>query len=147
AEVATKAGDKARAEELYRRSLNEYPAFIAPVIQLAQLMLARGASPEEVAAEVTTDRPSATLLLATACYEAGHFEAGERWFREVLAKQPANAPARIGLAEALLSQKRYADAAAEAALEPADSLLAAQAGSSQLFAHAAVGDSATVRST
>jgi tetratricopeptide (TPR) repeat protein len=146
-EIAQKAGDNARAEEHYRTSLAEHPAFIAPVIRLAQLMLERGATPAEVAAEVPTDRPSAALLLATACYEAGHFEAGEQWFRSVLERQPANGAARIGLSEALLSQKRYADAAAEAALEPADSVLAAEAASAQLFAHAAAGDTASLRST
>ena len=73
------------------------------------------------------DRPSARLLAATALYEAGRAEDAESWFRHVLEAQPANSAARIGLAEALLSQRRYAEAAAEAAAEPADSPLAGAA--------------------
>jgi tetratricopeptide (TPR) repeat protein len=110
------------------------------VFPLAALMLERGVAPADVRAELTVERPSALLLFATACYEAGQAVDAEGLFREVLERQPANGAARVGLAEALLSQKRYADAAVEAAAEPEGSALAAVAGSELLFALAAAGD-------
>jgi hypothetical protein len=58
----------------------------------------------------------------------------------VLAARPGTAVARIGLVETLLAQQRYTEAAAEAALEPADSPMAAAAGEAELFAYAAAGD-------
>ena len=42
-------------------------------------------------------------MLGTALYEAGRAEAAEPHFRAVLERQPANGPARVALAECLLS--------------------------------------------
>jgi tetratricopeptide (TPR) repeat protein len=134
-----------QAEELYRRSLEEYPSYVGPVLPLATTMLARGAGAEETAAAIAAEKPSSVLLLATALYEAGHTEAAEASFRRVLDRQPGNGPARIGLVESLLSQKRYAEASAEAAVVDQDSPLAVEAASSRLFALAAAGDAPGVR--
>jgi tetratricopeptide (TPR) repeat protein len=139
AELHQDKGDRETAERYFVRSLQEYPEYGAPVLPLAISMLERGAPPEEVAA-VVPDRPSASLLAATAFYESGHTEVAEAWFRRVLERQPANPVARIGLVETLLAQSRWEEAAAEAALEPDDSPLAAVARSSELFAYAALGD-------
>jgi tetratricopeptide (TPR) repeat protein len=130
----------AEAEALYRQALDQHPDFVAPVLHLAALMLRRGASDEEVQATVPAERPSARLLLATAFHECERHEAAEAGFRAVLSRQPANGVARIGLVESLLSQRRYGEAAAEAALEPADSPFSALALLSGLFAAAAEGD-------
>ena len=62
----------------------------------------------------------------------------------MLDAQPANSAARIGLAEALLSQRRYADAAAEARSEPADSPLHGAAIEVQVFAAAVARDHAAI---
>jgi tetratricopeptide (TPR) repeat protein len=140
AELESEAGRGSEAEKLYLRSLADHPDFVAPVLPLASLMLERGVAAAEVRSRLTLERPSALLLFATACYEAGHAVDAEGLFREVLERQPANGAARVGLAEALLSQSRYADAAVEAAAEPEDSALAAVAGSELLFALAAGGD-------
>ena len=51
----------------------------------------------------------------------------------MLERQPTNGAARIGLVESLLSLKRYEQAIAEAAKEPEDSPVRAQAAVSQLF--------------
>ena len=50
-------------------------------------------------------------MLGTALYEAGASAAGEAQFRAVLARQPHSGRARVALAEALLAQRRYAEAA------------------------------------
>jgi len=128
------------AEQLYRRALAEHPDFVGPILPLVGVMLGRGATPDEVAAVVPAGKPSAMLLLATGCYEAGRPEAAEAWFRAVLERQPGNGVARVGLVESLLSQRRYEDAAAEARLEPADSPVAPIAAVAELFALAASGN-------
>jgi tetratricopeptide (TPR) repeat protein len=145
AEISTDRGDDDAALELYRRALAEHPQFVAPVLPLATLLFRGGADPASVLAVIPGERPSALMLAATACYESGHTEEAESWFRRVLERQPANGAARIGLVEALLSQKNYTAAAAEAELEPADSPLAATALRSELFAHAVAGDAVKLR--
>jgi tetratricopeptide (TPR) repeat protein len=57
-------------------------------------------------------------MLGIALYEAGAAPVAEEQFRRVLEQQPASVPARVALGESLLTQGRYADAAAEAALVP-----------------------------
>jgi tetratricopeptide (TPR) repeat protein len=146
-EIADQRGDAQAAMESYRESLRSHPHFVAPVLPLATLLFRAGASPEDVLRETPAERPSALMLAATACYEQGHAEDAEAWFRKVLERQPANGAARIGLVEALLSQKRYGDAAAEAALEPADSQVASAAVRAELFAHGAAGDAAQLLAT
>jgi tetratricopeptide (TPR) repeat protein len=139
AELEERNGNLGRAEQLYRASLAEHDEYVAPVLPLVSLMAARGADEAEIAAAVP-GRPSATLLAATALYEAGRAEPAESWFRDVLELQPANGAARIGLVEALLSQRRYQEAADQAGLEPVDSMLGATAHSARMFALAAAGD-------
>jgi tetratricopeptide (TPR) repeat protein len=143
AEIRAAQGDGAGAEELYRHSLAEHPEYAGPVLPLAALLAGRGAPLAEIGA-IVPDRPSARLLAATALYETGRAADAEVWFRQVLAAQPANSAARIGLAEALLSQKRYAEAAVEAAAEPADSPVRAAAVEVQVFAAAVAGDHAAI---
>ena len=53
----------------------------------------------------------ARFLVGTALYEAAHAETAEGQFRAVVAAQPQNAGARVALAESLLSQRRWAEAA------------------------------------
>ena len=143
AEIHAAQGDAAGAEALYRRSLDEHPEYAGPVLPLAAILAGRGAPLAEIA-EIVPDRPSARLLAATALYEVGRAEDAEAWFRHVLAAQPANSAARIGLSEALLSQKRYPEAAAEAAAEPADSPVRAAAVEVEVFASAVAGDHAAL---
>jgi GT2 family glycosyltransferase/glycosyltransferase involved in cell wall biosynthesis len=141
-ELRREQGDAAGAEAYHRRSLAEFPDYVAPVLPLASAMLARGAASAEVEAIVPEGRPSAMTLVATAFHEAGRVEDAERWFAAALERQPANGLARVGLIEALLSQQRWAEAAAEAEREPADSPFGPAAAGSGLFAHALVGDAA-----
>ncbi|MEZ5102680.1 MAG: glycosyltransferase [Thermoleophilia bacterium] len=140
AELADAAGDAQRAIALRRETLAQSPEYLGSVLPLATAVLAAGGTPAQAGEGIDLDRPSALLLFAAACYEAGHAEEAERRFREVLERQPGNSAARVGLVEALLSQRRYAEAATEAALEPDDSPVADLAALEELFATAAAGD-------
>lgn len=146
-ELRREQGRDDEAEALLRRSLAEHPEFQAPILPLASLLLEHGADPAVLAGELPVEKPSARLLYATACYEAGRTAAGEALFREVLEKQPGNGVARVGLVEALLSQKRWADAHAVAAEEPDGSPVARICASEMLFAAAAAGDGARLASS
>ena len=73
-------------------------------------------------------------MLGTALYEGGASSAGEAQFRIVLANQPHSGRARVALGETLLAQRRYAEAAAEAAQLDADDPLATAAARTELFA-------------
>ncbi len=134
------------AEALLRRSLDEYPAFLAPIASLATVQLGRGLEPDEIAANLPIEKPSAQLLLATAFYEGGRVEPAASLFEQVLERQPANGVARVGLVEALLSQKRWDDAYTTAASEPESSPVARIAATEMLFAAAAAGQTARLES-
>jgi tetratricopeptide (TPR) repeat protein len=111
------------AEALLERCLDEHPGFLGVVHPLAGAMLANGRAAADVVAavesRVASITPSVRFMLGTALYEAGAAEAAEAQFRGVLDQQPSSVPARVALAETILSQARYAEAAAVAAeVEP-----------------------------
>ena len=138
AEIRSAQGDRAESERLLRRSLLEHPDYVAPVLPLVEAMIARGADSVQIDT-VVPDRGPARLLAGTAYLEAGRSLEAERWFQGALDAQPSNSAARLGLSEALLAQRRYADAAAVAAAEPVDSPVAARAAEALVFAHAVLG--------
>ena len=137
-EIRLAQGDLAASEELYRRCLREHPDYVAPVLPLVEAMLRRGVDPAEID-RLVPQKVSARVLAGSAYIEAGHPQDAERWFRGALEAQPANSAARLGLSEALLAQRRYAEAAAVAAAEPTDSPVAARAAEAAVFAHAVLG--------
>jgi tetratricopeptide (TPR) repeat protein len=141
-ELRRQQGRPAEAEELFRHALAEHPEFLAPILPLASVLLERGAEPDAVVAELDSDKPSARLLLATGLFESGKVSEAESLFRAVLDRQPANGVARIGLVEALLSQKEWAAAYATAADEPESSPVVRIACTEMLFAAAVSGDPA-----
>jgi tetratricopeptide (TPR) repeat protein len=95
-----------------------------------------------VEARVAQPTASARFLVGTALYEAAHAAEAEEQFRAVVAAQPQNAGARVALAEALLSQRRW-DEAAEAAAGVADGAAFADAARrTELFARIVAGDAA-----
>jgi tetratricopeptide (TPR) repeat protein len=141
-DLERKRGDAAAAEALYKQSLRDHPHYLSPILPLVDLMLDRGASPDEIAAEIPSERPMAMLLAATALHESGHSAEAEAWFRTVLERQPTNGVARVGLLESLLAQHRFEEAAVEAAKENADPLVATVVAVAALFSHAAFGDQA-----
>jgi tetratricopeptide (TPR) repeat protein len=107
------------------------------VLPYAAALLASGISPDEVVREierrVTEPTPTIRFMLATALFEAGEGEAAEGQYRLVLKRQPHSAQARVALAEVLLYQSRFSEAAAEAAALPNDDPLAGMAVRTELF--------------
>jgi tetratricopeptide (TPR) repeat protein len=144
AELLRARGQLERARELLERCLREHPGFLGSVAPYASALLAAGEQPEAVLERVERllgeISPTARFMLATALCEAGASAAGEMQLREVLARQPHCARARVALAESLLAQRRYADAAEEAAALDVDDPLAMLACRSELFARIAGGD-------
>ena len=130
--------DTDEEQALLTRCLEEHPAFYGSVLPLATAMLQGGSEPDEVVAAVESrvEKATATIhfMLGTALYEAGAAEHAEHQFRAVLDQQPDLAHARVALAEAVLSQSRFSEAAAIAADVPSGDPCAGAARRSELFA-------------
>ncbi|HEY6781572.1 MAG TPA: glycosyltransferase, partial [Thermoleophilaceae bacterium] len=127
-----------QAAELLSDCLERYPAYLGTVLPLASALLARGDTPADVVERieplVASVTPSVSFMLGTAIYESGRAEAAEPHFASVLERQPGNGPALIALCECLLTQKRFAAAAALAReLEPG-APLAPEAARTEVFA-------------
>ncbi len=137
AAIESARGNPGRAEELLRRCLREHPSYVGAVLPLAAAMLARGEVPEEVVATieaaVAEPTPSVRFMLATALYEAGLAAAAEPLYAAVVEAQPGNGGARLALAETLLSQRRYEEAATAAATVADQDACAVGAARSELF--------------
>jgi len=146
AELLRARGDIEVAIEQLEQCLRENPRFIGSVLPYASALLANGMEPEAVVGELERHMPdpppAARFMLGTALYEAGATAAGEAQFRSVLARQPHSGRARVALAEALLTQRRYAEAATEAAELASPDPLAVMACRTELFARIAGADAA-----
>jgi tetratricopeptide (TPR) repeat protein len=144
AQIRRDAGDVAGARRLLARSLDEHPHYLGAVGPYVTALLADGVAPaaavEDVARRTAELTPSARFLLATALYEAGHAAAAADHFRQVSAAQPHNAGARVALAESLLSQRRWAEAAEAAAAVEDGAPFAGAARRTELFARIVAGD-------
>ena len=141
AELERGLGELEATIELLERCLREYPRFVGSVLPYASALLASGRPAEEVAKKVeglVPDlTPAARFLLGSALYEGGATTSGEAQFRAVLARQPHSSRARVALGEALLAQRRYAEAAATAAELADDDPLGKVARRTELFARIA----------
>jgi tetratricopeptide (TPR) repeat protein len=144
AELRRDAGELEQAIELLERCLREQPDFVGSVLPYASALLADGCEPgavvrrlESLLAEIS---PAARFMLATALYEGGAASAGEAQFRIVLRQRPHSGRALVALGETLLAQRRYAEAAVEAAKLDIDDPLATAAARTGLFACIVVGD-------
>src|SRR4051812_19008312 len=138
------AGDAASARALLARCLDEYPQFGGAVGPYAVALLADGAAPAEAVADIEARTEqltaSARFLVGTALYEAAHAPEAETQFRAVVAAQPQNPGARVALAESLLSQRRWAEAADAAAAVGAGAPFADAARRTELFARIVAGE-------
>ena len=148
AELRRARGERRAAiAELLERCLREHPRFIGSVLPYASVMLEDGHDADEVLAglerQMPDPTPAARFMLGTALYEGGASAAGEEQFRAVLRCQPHSARARVALGEALLAQRRYVEAANEAAKLPVEDPLAVLACRTELFARIAGGDGAS----
>src|SRR3954462_15007761 len=140
------AGDSAAARALLARCLDDHPQYVGAVGPYAVALLADGAGPAEAVVDIEgrTDQltPSARFLVGTALYEAAHAAEAETQFRAVVAAQPQNAGGRVALAESLLSQRRWAEAAEAAAAVAERAPFADAARRTELFARIVCGDAA-----
>jgi tetratricopeptide (TPR) repeat protein len=138
AEVLRHRGALEEAEATLRGCLQEHPGFLAAVDPYAAALLRRGVPAAEVVetvhALVADSTPSVRFLLAVALSEAGAVAQAEIELRVLLDAQPANAHAHVALAETLLAQGRFADAAAVAAAVDPEAPCAAAAQRTELFA-------------
>jgi tetratricopeptide (TPR) repeat protein len=139
-------GDLEQAIELLELCLREHPSFVAAVLPYASALLADGMAPDAVVRELALQlpdlSPAARFMLGTALYEGGATSLAETQFRIVLAHQPHSGRARVALGETLLAQRRYAEAAEEAARLPSHDPLAPAACRTELFARIAGADAA-----
>jgi glycosyltransferase involved in cell wall biosynthesis len=111
-------GDRAAATARLEESLDRYPAYLPAGLDLADALLAApDADAEQVLARMEragNDAATWWLFLGTAFYERGHAAIAETLFRRALERNAAHPAAHVGLAEALLTQHRYAEVATEA---------------------------------
>lgn len=148
AEVLRTSGDAEASEATLRRCLDAHPAFLGTVEPYASALLRRGVPADEVAqtihALVPDLTPGVRFLLAVALSEAGAAPEAEAELRALLEAQPGNAEARVALADTLLAQGRFAEAADAAAAVDPDAPCAEAAQRSELFARLADGHAADV---
>jgi glycosyltransferase involved in cell wall biosynthesis len=136
------AGGRPRdAEEHLHHVLVHHPAFIGAVEPYARVLLRQGVAASDVAqrvhALVPEPTPGQRFLFAVPLFEAGAVAEAEVELRAVLEAQPGAHPARVALAEALLSQRRLAEAAEAALAVPADAPHGPAAARTACFAHLA----------
>jgi tetratricopeptide (TPR) repeat protein len=151
AEIQHARGETAEAVALLDACLGEFPGFFGLVLPFAAALLADGVAPDEVAARVEARvaqlTPTVRFMLGTALYEAGRTAEAEAQYRLLLEDQPGSGGARVALAEALLSQRRWADAATEAAVLADEDPHGVAARRSELFARLVGGDAEAARET
>jgi tetratricopeptide (TPR) repeat protein len=144
-------GEIEPAVALMQWCIEHHPDFFGVLHPYATALMRAGREAEEIVAEVERRVVPVTatmrFMLGVALFEQGAAETAERQFRSVLEAQPHSGPARAALVETLLYQRRYADAAAEAAaLDPGDPCAPAVL-RSELFARLLAGDLAGATAT
>ena len=144
AEVHHARGQTAEAVALLDECLGQFPGFFGLVLPFAAAALADGVAADDVVARVEARvealTPTVRFMLGTALYEAGCTQAAETQYRLLLEAQPGSGMGRVALAEALLSQRRWADAVAEAAALADEDPHGPAARRSELFALLVEGD-------
>ena len=144
AELYMRRGDLGRARELLDWCITEHPDFIGVIDPYATVLLRGGVAPDTAVAEIETRvgdlTPAARFILASSLYRGGAMLAAETQFRAVLAARPTSSQVRVRLAEALLNQRRYADAAEESAQIDDANAYASLAARIELWSRIAGGD-------
>ena len=146
------AASSAPARELLDWCLKEHPGFFGTVLPVrvgaaAQRNRAGRGRRRARGARRRADADRPIHARNRRCTRPARRPAAERQFRLVLERQPHSAQARIALGEALLSQRRYGEAADEAARLPADDPLAVDRCRTELFGRIAAGDFDGARET
>ena len=110
------------ARELLDRCITEHPDVIARGrsvrVGAAPHRHARPRlSPTTIESRVPELTPAARFVLATIFFRHGAMAAAERQYRAILNARPTSSQIRVQLAEALLNERNYAEAATEAAAD------------------------------
>ncbi|WP_205696187.1 glycosyltransferase family 2 protein [Conexibacter sp. SYSU D00693] len=138
--------DHAGARATLERCAREHPGFHGVAEPLAELLLASGTPaagvPAAVEAVTGALSPADCFQVAVPLYEAGAVAEAEGLLRRVLQARPHVHHARVVLAEALLSQGRLEEAAAEVAHVPPTAGCAAAAARTAAFVALATGGDA-----
>ena len=111
-------GDREAAVGWLEQALREHPGYLAERPRARRHPARAPTTPTPTPCSPGWRRSATTqltwwLFLGTAFYERGHAEHAERLFRRALAQGRQHPATRVGLAEALLTQHRYADVEAE----------------------------------
>ncbi|MBV9803028.1 MAG: glycosyltransferase [Solirubrobacterales bacterium] len=119
AELYLGRGELEPARALLDWCLAEHPDFLPGIDPYVSLQLRSGADPAVIAEQVEEHLGSLSaavhFILGGTFYRHGAMAAAETQFQAVLRARPNSAQSRVQLAEALLHQRRYAEAASEAA--------------------------------
>jgi tetratricopeptide (TPR) repeat protein len=144
AELYAGRGQLDLVRDLLDECLRERPGFVGFVGPYAAALLRSGVAPDDAVAEIeariTELTPSARSALASVLYRHGAMAAAEIQYRAVLTARPNNSEVRVQLAEALLNQGRYLDAAAAVTGIAADDRFAGMASRIELWGRIAGGD-------
>ena len=149
AELHARRGELETAKGLLDWCITEHPDVIAVIAPYASVMLRTGTPGEAVAAAIESRvdelTPAARFVLATTFFAHGSMAAAERQYRAVLDARPNSSQARVQLAETLLNQRLYSDAASEASTIAEDDAFAGLACRIELWGLIASGDLATAQ--
>jgi glycosyltransferase involved in cell wall biosynthesis len=144
AELYARRGDLEQAETLLDWCITEHPNVVGVIAPYASTLLRSGTPAKEVAEKIEESvpelTPSARHVLATTFFSAGAMAAAENQFRAVLTARPHSAEVRVQLAETLLNQREYIQAAAEASQIADDDPFAGLACRIELWSLIACGD-------
>jgi glycosyltransferase involved in cell wall biosynthesis len=144
AELYLRRGELGRARELLDWCIAEHPDFIGVIDPYVTVLLRSAGQPEAIVsqleARLANVTPAARFMLGSALYRHGAMAAAETQYRAVLQARPSSSQARVQLAEALLNQRRYAEAAAVSGEVSDDDAFAGLAARIELFSRIAGGD-------
>src|SRR5207248_4144089 len=119
----------------------EHPDFIGVVDPYATLLFRSGAAVDaEIEARLPNLTPAARFMLASALYRHGAMAGAETQYRAVLRARPNSSQVRIQLAEVLLNQGRYEEAATESSRIEDGDAYAGLAARIELWSRVAAGD-------
>jgi tetratricopeptide (TPR) repeat protein len=144
ADLYMRRGRLEAARELLDWCVSEHPDFIGVIDPYATVLLRSGVAADQVTAQIEAQlprlTPAARFLLASALYRNGAMPAAEAQYRAVLEARPSSAQVRVQLAESLLNQSRYAEAATESTQIDDGDAYAALAARIELWSRIAGGD-------
>jgi tetratricopeptide (TPR) repeat protein len=149
AELYTTRGELDAARGLLDWCIDEHPDVLGVVAPYASVLLSTGTPAEAVTQQIETRipelTPAARFMLASTLFRHGAMAAAADQYRAVLNARPASTQIRVQLAEALLNERNYADAAAEATQIAEDDPYAGLACRIELWSLIASGDLANAQ--